>query len=196
MTKIDWLQSNHTIQSDQMDGIQKLIALTLGLLTRFFIGKSSNHIISCSIKFQSAWSEWSECSKSCGGGKQMRTRACKDDPDATFSGPLEEEQNCNTAVCSKSLVFAWFSSIFFGLVDLEYERIDESYHEKIWDDSGSGADLSGSFWRIYPSDGYYPLGDAACRGWSSCRMLIRVKDVSSEKNILRQESFRFFCSNV
>ena len=87
--------------------IQKLMTLTLGWLTRFFIGKSENHIIySSSINFLSNWELWSECSKSCGGGKQTRTRACKDDPDANFSGPLEEERNCNTAVCSKSPVFA------------------------------------------------------------------------------------------
>ena len=73
---------------------------------------------------------------------------------------------------------------------MEYERIDEFYHEKIWDDSGSGADIEGSFWRISPSNGYYPLGDAACRGWSACRILMRVKDVSSEQNILRQADFQ------
>ena len=80
--------------------------------------------------------------------------------------------------------------ILIHLVDLEYERIDDFYHEKIWDDSGSGADIEGSFWRISPSNGYYPLGDAACRGWSACRMLIRVKDVSAEQNILRQADFQ------
>ena len=79
--------------------------------------------------------------------------------------------------------------ILIRLVDLEYERIDDFYHEKIWDDSGSGADKEGSFWRISPSNGYYPLGDAACRGWSACRMLIRVKVVSAEQNILRRADF-------
>ena len=59
---------------------------------------------------------------------------------------------------------------------------------KIWDDSGSGADKDGSFWGIYSSNGFYPLGDAVCRGHGSCKSLIRVKDISSE-NILTQEGF-------
>ena len=59
---------------------------------------------------------------------------------------------------------------------------------KIWDDSGSGADKDGSFWGIYSSNGFYPLGDAVCRGHGSCKSLIRVKDISSE-NILTQQGF-------
>ena len=85
---------------------------------------------------------------------------------------------------------SYFIRCSFRLVDLQYERIDEHGQKKIWDDSGSGADKEGSFWRIDPSNGYYPLGDAACRGWEACKMLIRVKDVSSEQNILRKEGFQ------
>ena len=58
---------------------------------------------------------------------------------------------------------------------------------KIWDDSGSGADKDGSFWKAFAS-GFYSLGDAVCLGWSSCKNLILVRDVSSE-NILTQEGF-------
>jgi Vacuolar protein sorting-associated protein 62 len=35
----------------------------------------------------------------------------------------------------------------------------------IWDDSGSGADMDGSFWRPIPAGGYTCLGDVAQTGW-------------------------------
>ena len=57
----------------------------------------------------------------------------------------------------------------------------------VWDDSGSGADKDGSFWKItIVTDGFYPVGDAVCRGHGSCKYIIQVKDVSSD-NILTKE---------
>ncbi|XP_012941731.1 mucin-like protein [Aplysia californica] len=49
------------------------------------------------------WSEWSECSVSCGGGSQTRIRACNSPSPAhggrTCSDPLNEDQDCNTQEC-------------------------------------------------------------------------------------------------
>lgn len=59
----------------------------------------------------------------------------------------------------------------------------------IWDDSGSGADENVSFWQVHPENGYYPLGDTACKNWSRCKSMIRVKDLSVEQNALRQDGF-------
>ncbi|XP_066931095.1 properdin-like isoform X1 [Clytia hemisphaerica] len=50
-----------------------------------------------------AWSAYSQCSKSCGGGKQKKTRKC-DSPapahgGAECEGPAEDERACNTQAC-------------------------------------------------------------------------------------------------
>ncbi|KAK7487427.1 hypothetical protein BaRGS_00021389, partial [Batillaria attramentaria] len=49
------------------------------------------------------WSEWGQCTRTCGGGEQIRTRAC-DSPmpqngGQHCSGPEEETQDCNTNPC-------------------------------------------------------------------------------------------------
>jgi hypothetical protein len=51
---------------------------------------------------QSAWSEWSVCDKTCGGGTQKRTRTTIT-PAANGGvecGPLEETQACNMEACA------------------------------------------------------------------------------------------------
>ena len=49
------------------------------------------------------WSSWSTCTKSCGGGNQMRTRACTP---AQFGGnmcpTLSEARACNTPTCPQN----------------------------------------------------------------------------------------------
>ena len=79
--------------------------------------------------------------------------------------------------------------MFYCLV--EYQRVFRYEQKKVWDDSGSGADDEGSFYRAFPVDGYYPLGDAVCEGWSQCfsGQVIRVKDVSPERNLLVKVGF-------
>ncbi|XP_015209797.2 SCO-spondin [Lepisosteus oculatus] len=42
------------------------------------------------------WSPWSQCSVTCGGGEQIRTRNCRLPP---CSGPRQESKTCNTQVC-------------------------------------------------------------------------------------------------
>lgn len=48
------------------------------------------------------WTEWTECSRSCGGGRQARVRECIIPPgadEADCTGFLREVQDCNTNHC-------------------------------------------------------------------------------------------------
>lgn len=51
----------------------------------------------------SAWSDWSQCSASCGGGQKTRTRACNNPPPSkcgkTCLGDKQEAVSCNTQSC-------------------------------------------------------------------------------------------------
>ncbi|KAG5268284.1 hypothetical protein AALO_G00210820 [Alosa alosa] len=42
------------------------------------------------------WSSWSQCTVSCGGGEQYRTRSCRTPP---CPGPKRQSKTCNTQVC-------------------------------------------------------------------------------------------------
>ena len=58
------------------------------------------------------WSDWTECSASCGGGQQSRTRTCTN-PEPAFggnqcSGDSEETQSCNDAKCPGKIVLISF----------------------------------------------------------------------------------------
>ncbi|XP_061122608.1 adhesion G protein-coupled receptor B1 [Syngnathus typhle] len=44
------------------------------------------------------WSRWSVCSQECGGGVQLRSRACQPD-DAVCEGTVEEGRACNQRAC-------------------------------------------------------------------------------------------------
>ena len=57
----------------------------------------------------SEWSQWGECTVSCGTGSQTRSRDCSH-PAPQYggndcSGPLEEIQACNTHSCPGMFIF-------------------------------------------------------------------------------------------
>ena len=55
------------------------------------------------------WSEWSECSATCGGGSRTHSRTCTNPPvknggktcEEQDLGPAEESEECNTQECRK-----------------------------------------------------------------------------------------------
>ena len=51
----------------------------------------------------SGWSFWSDCSLTCGGGIQTRTRTCTYPPPQGYGedcdGPLQDDQACNKSPC-------------------------------------------------------------------------------------------------
>ena len=82
-----------------------------GIIPGFITGKDSmallrhvfdNFIIVVDGNF-TPWSNWSQCSKSCGGGQRKRTRSCSNPPPSrcgkTCVGDNEEVANCNTQAC-------------------------------------------------------------------------------------------------
>lgn len=46
----------------------------------------------------SGWARWSECSNECGGGVQLRSRACQPE-DGICEGVVEEAKACNPQPC-------------------------------------------------------------------------------------------------
>ena len=51
------------------------------------------------------WGSWGDCSQTCGGGTQSRSRECNNPPAANGgdecpdNDPSSETQNCNTEAC-------------------------------------------------------------------------------------------------
>ena len=58
----------------------------------------------------SDWSVWGDCTKSCGGGTQTRTRTVLKQPvgKGKACGDLTDTQNCNTNACSKNCEDPYF----------------------------------------------------------------------------------------
>ena len=49
----------------------------------------------------SQWSSWSECTKTCGGGMQIRQRECLEEQafEVDCAGDVKQLQNCSTDPC-------------------------------------------------------------------------------------------------
>ena len=59
------------------------------------------------------WEEWSTCTKSCGGGTQLRTRIVETYQNAggNCSGESLEEQECQTEICPLGIKIIIMSEI-------------------------------------------------------------------------------------
>ena len=57
-----------------------------------------------------SWEDWSVCSKSCGGGMQMRTRRVKnyETKGGTCNGKSAEQQACSTEACMSK----WYHYVY------------------------------------------------------------------------------------
>lgn len=100
----DWSAWSDCDGTCQNSGVQirtkKLLKLNLACQTTLtetracFIDQSKCHL--CEV---SQWSEWSNCSATCGGGITKRKREFLSCPDLTCENHLEEEKFCNTDCC-------------------------------------------------------------------------------------------------
>ena len=72
------------------------------------------------------WTEWSECSASCGGGSHQRTRQCTRPPpkhgglDCNELGPADQRQQCNPDPCRE---FPFNSYLYQWLWQLDDESV-------------------------------------------------------------------------
>jgi len=95
-----------------------------------------------------SWTQWSSCSKPCGGGVMKRTRNCTNPKpeyggrDCSILGPDQETQDCNLMQCPSMLFFLlhfqepWFRFIPIIKWDSKIILVSENYilkptgHEK------------------------------------------------------------------
>ena len=68
------------------------------------------------------WSEWSECSATCGGGTHHRSRTCTNPPpkndgkpcsEQVNLGPPKETENCNTQDCRKTWIRFYYLNLWW-----------------------------------------------------------------------------------
>jgi len=72
-----------------------------------------------------SWSEWGECSGTCGGGVQKLSRTCTNPPPfgggqtciEQYLGPAEEEQPCNAQYCRKYFTFISLENLICKLIN-------------------------------------------------------------------------------
>ena len=80
-----------------------------------FNQKLSSHLLLAVPGGYTDWSTWGECSVTCGGGVQKRSRTCTNPPPSGGGptcieqnlGPAEEKQECNKQDCRK-----WYFTTF------------------------------------------------------------------------------------
>ena len=76
--------------------------------------ETRKHNVNC---VQSAWSDWGACSKTCGGGKQRRTRSILQHPKNSGNKceASEQTQSCNTQPCPIDCVLSdWKYRSYWG----------------------------------------------------------------------------------
>jgi hypothetical protein len=80
---------------------------------------------------------WSACSKSCGGGKQIRSRVCKQPKHGgmTCIGGASEERDCRTQPCPSKILVALEIKLtlvlfFFGISSRYEIVVDHGRNKK------------------------------------------------------------------
>ena len=81
----------------------------------------------------SDWSHWSQCSASCGGGTQERTRKCffskeaQGGVDCSSLGPSLETRECNALLCpGKRTSFASCKGMWKGILQVKFRKLREA----------------------------------------------------------------------
>uniref|UniRef100_A0A3B3CX71 Uncharacterized protein n=1 Tax=Oryzias melastigma TaxID=30732 RepID=A0A3B3CX71_ORYME len=93
-----------------------------------------------------SWSQWSECSVSCGGGQQSRFRLCSSPP---CHGLSRQSKTCNIQVCLGEKVLFSFSSFVVVNCMLEFDVF--SFPVQTWAAPPAGCTGSASVGRAVPS---------------------------------------------